>query len=106
MPRLKHREVIYMAMNQKCPRCGSANVQLTQDESKHGCFWFLMFGWLYLILIPIKWCIGLAVLVCIDWWVAIIKKSQGKGYVWKCKRWFSGRRKVYYCHDCSNNFKG
>ena len=42
----------------------------------------------------------------IDWWLAIIKKIQGKGYVWKSKRWFSGRKKTYYCHDCSYNFKG
>jgi len=65
-----------------------------------------MFGWLFLIWILVKWCIGLVVFVCLDWWLAIIQKSQGKGYVWKCKRWFSGRKKTYYCHDCSYNFKG
>lgn len=95
-----------MEMNQKCPRCGSTHVQLSDVGSKHGCFWFLMFGWLYIIWIPIKWCIGLTVLICFDWWMALIKKHQNKGYVWKCKRWFSGKRKVYYCHDCSYNFKG
>ena len=95
-----------MALNQQCPKCGSTNVQLSNVESKHGCFWFLVFGWMYLILIPIKWCIGLMVFICIDWWMYMIKKSQGKGYVWKSKRWFSGRKKTYYCHDCSYNFKG
>ena len=80
-----------MALNQQCPKCGSNRVQLSNVESKHGCFWFL---------------IGLMVFMLIDWWLAIIKKSQGKGYVWKSKRWFSGRKKTYYCHDCSYNFKG
>ena len=95
-----------MALNQQCPKCGSNRVQLSNIESKHGCFWFLIFGWIYLIWIPIKWCIGLLVFFLFDWWLAIIKKSQGKGYVWKSKRWFSGRKKTYYCHDCSHNFKG
>lgn len=95
-----------MANNQQCPKCGSTHVQLSNVESKQGCLWFLIFGWIYLIWIPIKWCIGLVVFICIDWWMAIIKKKQGKGYVWRSKRWFSGRNKTYYCHDCSHNFKG
>ena len=95
-----------MAINQKCPKCGSKNVQLTSSNSKHGCLWFLLLGWIYLILIPIKWMIGLAVLIFIDSWMFLIKKLQGKGYVWKGKRWFSGRNKTYYCHDCHHNFRG
>ena len=82
-----------MELNQKCFKCGSAHVQLSNVESKHGCRWFILFGWLYLIWIPIKWVIWSVVFVCIDWWMAIIKKAQGKGYVWKSKRWFSGRKK-------------
>ena len=53
------REVIPMALNQKCPKCGSTHVQLSNIESKHGCFWFILFGWIYLIWILIKWCIGI-----------------------------------------------
>lgn len=95
-----------MAKQVQCPKCGSTKVQLSNEASKNGCFWFLMFGWLYLILIPIKWCIGLTVFVLFDWWMAIIKKNQGKGYIYKCKGWFSGKKRVYYCHDCSHNFRG
>jgi hypothetical protein len=95
-----------MFNNQKCPKCGSNHVQLSNVQSKHGFFWFLIFGWVYLVLIPIKWCLGLLTILCIDWWMALIKKSQGKGYVWKGKRWFSGRKKMYYCHECHHNFKG
>ena len=95
-----------MFHNQKCPKCGSDHVQLSNVQSKHGFFWFLIFGWVYLVLIPIKWCLGLLTILCIDWWMALIKKSQGKGYVWKGKRWFSGRKKMYYCHECHHNFKG
>ena len=83
-----------MFNNQKCPKCGSSHVQLSNVESKHGFFWFLLFGWIYLVLIPIKWCLGLLTILCIDWWMALIKKKQGKGYVWKGKRWFSGRKKT------------
>ena len=95
-----------MAINQKCPKCGSTNVQVSSVNSKHGCLWFLLLGWVYLILIPIKWIIGLAVFIFIDSWMSIIKKAQGKGYVWKGKRWFSGKNKTYYCHDCHHNFRG
>ena len=90
----------------KCPKCGSEKVQLTSESSKHGCLWLILFGWAYLILVFFKWIIGFAVLVCIDWWMAMIKKSKGKGYIWKSKRWFSGKRRTYYCHDCSHNFRG
>lgn len=95
-----------MGLNQRCPKCGSSHVQLSSVQSKLGCLWFVLFGWLYLLLVIVKWCIGILLLVCIDWWVAIIKSARGKGYVWKSKGWFSGKRKYYYCHDCHYNFKG
>ena len=81
-------------------------VQLSNEESSHGCLWFLLLGWLYLLVVLIRWYIGFMVLVCIDWWMALLKKTEDKGYVWKCKRWFTGRKKTYYCHDCSHNFRG
>lgn len=95
-----------MARNVKCPKCGSTHVQLSNVREGHGFLWFILFGWLYLITIPIKWMMGLLVMLCIDWWMALIKKKQGKGYMWKCKSWFSGKRKDYYCHECHYNFKG
>lgn len=94
-----------MGVNAKCPKCGSTNVQLSNVQGKHGCFWLLMFGWLYVIWVPIKWLIGLVVLVCFDWWMALIQSKQNKGYVWRSKGWFSGVKKVCYCHDCGHNFK-
>lgn len=95
-----------MGLNQKCPKCGSTHVQLSNVESKHGCLWFILFGWIYWIWVLVKWMIGFMIILCFDWWMAIIKAVQKKGYVWKGKRWFSGRKKTYYCHDCSYNFKG
>ena len=95
-----------MALNQKCPKCGSTHVQLSNVESKHGCLWFILFGWIYWAWVFCKWMIGFMIIICFDWWMAIIKEVQQKGYVWKGARWFSGRKKVYYCHDCSHNFKG
>lgn len=94
-----------MAINRKCPKCGGEHVQLSNERSKHGCFWFLIFGVYYIILLMFKWIIGMCFFVCYDWWMAIVKKISGKGHVWQCKKWFSGNKKIYYCHDCGFNFK-
>ena len=53
-----------------------------------------------------KWIVGCFILTFVDWWMAIVSKIQGKGYVWKSKRWFTGRKRIYYCHDCGHNFNG
>ncbi len=94
-----------MSVNHKCPNCGSTHVQLSNEESKHGFFFFLFLGWLYLIWILFKWMIGIIVFLLYDWWVAIIHAAKGKGHVWQCKKLFSGRRRIYYCHDCGKNFR-
>ena len=94
-----------MGLNRKCPKCGGTRVQLSNSTKKHGCLWLLLFGWLYIFWVMIKWMIGFFVLVCIDSWMFIIKMVQNKGYVWKSKKWFSGKTQYYYCHDCSYNFK-
>jgi len=94
-----------MAINVKCPKCGSTKVQLSNEESKRGCFYFIFFGLYYIFWIMIKWMIGLMVFMFYDWWMAIVKLTQNKGYVWQSKKWFSGRRKIYYCHECGYNFR-
>ena len=94
-----------MAINVKCPKCGGTKVQLSSESNKHGCIMTILFGVYYLIWAMFKWIIGLCILMFVDWWMAIVKKSQGKGYVWQSKRWFSNRRKVYFCHDCGYNFR-
>ena len=95
-----------MAINLKCPKCGSEHVQLSNERSKHGCLWFVLFGlWYVLYVVCVRWMIGLMLLICYDWWMAIIKKAQGKGYVWQCRKWFSGKKRVFYCHDCGYNFR-
>ena len=90
----------------KCPKCGSNKTQLTSDKSKHGILWFILFGLYYVFWLMCKWMVGLCVLLCYDWWMAIIAKSRGKGYVFKSKGWFEFSTKKYYCHDCGDNFKG
>lgn len=94
-----------MGLNRKCPKCGSEKVQLSDNERKHGCLWLALFGSLYCIYLICKWIIGFSVLIFFDWWMAIIKRKQNKGYVWKSKKFFSGRSRYYYCHDCGYNFK-
>lgn len=94
-----------MALNRKCPKCGSTKVQLSSQQSKHGCLWFILFGVFYIIWIMYKWVIGLIIFTMFDWWMAIIKAAQNKGYVWKCRQWFAGKTRYYYCHDCGYNFK-
>lgn len=94
-----------MSINVKCPKCGSNHVQLTNERSKHGCLWTILFGLYYLALVCVKWIIGICVLLFWDWWMAIIKAIMKKGYVWKYKGWFSSTKKTYYCHDCGYNFR-
>ncbi len=43
-----------MALNRKCPKCGSDHVQLSNEKSKHGCFWTLLFGVVYICWVFIK----------------------------------------------------
>jgi len=89
----------------KCPRCGGTNVQLSNQSSKHGCIWFILFGAYYLAWLAVKWTIGLMFLLFIDWWMAIIKAALNKGYVWHSSKWFSFSKKTYYCHNCGYNFR-
>lgn len=99
------KEVWKMAINKRCPRCGSEKVQMSNERSKHGCLWAILFlGW-YFIWIMFKWMIGFTILMVYDWWMAIVKNVQGKGHVWQSRKWFSGVKQAYYCHDCGYNFK-
>ena len=93
-----------MAINRKCPKCGSEKVQLSNERSKHGCLKYILFGLFYLCWVMMKWFIGIFVFILYDWWMAIVKKASGKGHVWQSKRWFSGTKKTYFCHDCGHNF--
>lgn len=92
-------------MYKQCPRCGGTRVQLSMERSKHGCFWFIVFGIWFIVWRIVKYCIGFAVLICFDWYMALIAKLLHKGYVWRCKSWFSGRKQLYYCHTCGYNFR-
>ncbi len=94
-----------MGVNVKCPKCGDTRVQLSNEINKHGCLWTFLFGAYYICWIFIKWMIGLLLLVFYDWWMAIIKKANGQGHIWQWKRWFSNRRRIYYCHNCGHNFR-
>lgn len=68
-----------MALNVKCPKCGSTKVQLSNESNKHGCLYLVLFGIWYFMWLMCKWCIGLMVFVCYDWWMAIVHKAAGKG---------------------------
>ena len=94
-----------MAINRKCPKCGGTKVQLSSESSKHGCLYMILFGLWYFILVMFKWMIGAMLLVCYDWWMAIVRATSGKGYVWQSKLWFSNRKQIYFCHDCGHNFR-
>lgn len=94
-----------MAINVKCPKCGSTHVQLSNEMNKHGCLWTLLFGVYYLAWLCVRFAIGCMVFFFYDWWMKILKTILRKGHVWQCKRWFSNRRKIYYCHNCGHNFR-
>ncbi len=95
-----------MSLNPKCPRCGGTRAVLTTENKRHGCFWLLLFGIYYVIWSIIRWIIGLLIFILIDWWMFLLKHLMGKGYVMKCKRWFSPWRRYFYCPDCGTNFRG
>lgn len=95
-----------MSLDRKCPKCGSTEVQLMSEKSKHGFIWLLIFGMFWLFWVACKWVVGFMILICWDWWMAIIKKNQGKGYIYASKGWFSGQKRLYFCHKCHHNFRG
>lgn len=95
-----------MPLNRRCPKCNSTRVALTVQQSKHGCLFFFLFGLYYLAWYFVRCGIGFILFLTLDWWLALLKYAQGKSYVWKSKRWFSNRRRYYYCHECGHNFKG
>ena len=94
-----------MGVNRTCPKCGSTKVQLSNERSKNGCLWFVLFGIWYIMWIMMKWVVGLMIFMCYDWWMAIVKAATQKGHVWQCKKWFSGKKQIYFCHDCGYNFR-
>lgn len=94
-----------MGINPKCPKCGGTKVQLSDEQNKHGCFFLILFGVFYFVWLLFRWTLGLAVLVCYDWWMALIKFWLKKGHVWQSRRLLSNRRRIYYCHDCGHNFR-
>lgn len=95
-----------MPNNKKCPKCGSTKVQLSNERSKHGFLWLILFGTIYAMWWIIKATIAMCVLIFFDWWYALINKSQGKGYIWLSKRIIQNKSKIYYCHNCGHNFRG
>ncbi len=94
-----------MRLNVRCPRCGSRRVQCSNERSKNGCFWFFLIGFPYVLFVLLKWMVGLFLLVCFDWWIAILRRSIGRGYVFRSLRLFSGTKRIFFCHDCGYNFR-
>lgn len=93
-------------LNIKCPKCGSEKVQLSDTTKSHkGCLFALIFGIYYAIVVMVKWIIGMMIFICYDWWMSIVKSIQKKGHIWISKKFFTSKRKYYYCHDCGYNFK-
>ena len=94
-----------MGINKKCPKCGSTKVQLSDERNKHGFLWLLLFGVFYISWWCFKLMIAAMLFCCVDWWMAIVNACQNEGYVWVSKRVITNRTKIYYCHDCGNNFR-
>ena len=83
--------VFCMERYNRCPRCGNVKIPYDIDEQfRDG----IMFGILCLLIVLIRWVIGLTLFVFCDWWMAIwhhicslviYKRSK---YKWKCRKWF------------------
>lgn len=87
-----------------CPKCNSTNCTLETKGMHFGILFFILFSIFWLLYAICKWTIGLFILICFDWWIAIIMKRKNKTYYWHCKKWFI-KRNGYYCNDCNYHFK-
>ena len=94
-----------LMINVKCPKCGSTKVQLSNENSRHGCLFTILFSVWYLIIVLCRWIIGALLFFVWDWYMALIHKARNKGHIWQCRKWFSGKKRIYYCHDCGYNFR-
>lgn len=94
-----------MGINVRCPECGGSDIQVLGESDKPGCFRLIIFEIPYFAFMMVRWCIGLCVLIFWDLCISIVCKIRGKGYVWRSKKWFSNRRKVYFCHNCGHTFR-
>ena len=95
-----------MAVNKRCPKCGSNRCELSIEENRHGCLWTILLGWIYIFFVLFKWVVGFYIFFLYDWWMAIIKAILRKQHIWQCRKWFSFYKRTYYCHDCGYNFRG
>lgn len=93
-----------MAINRKCPKCGSEKVQLSNVKGNSGLLKFIFFGGFYLMWIFTKWCIGATLLVVWDSWNFILASKKEVGYVWQSKKWFALNKHAFFCHECAYNF--
>ena len=82
-----------MAKRKKCSRCGSAKTPYEIDEE---ILYSLLIGIFWLLIVLIKWVIGLVIFVLYDWWRVVyhviscrITHSSSR-YKWKCRSWFLG----------------
>lgn len=94
-----------MGVNRQCPKCGSTKTKLStaHDKQRHGFLWWIFIGWWWW---AINWAVGFCIFCGLDWWMAIIAKSQGKGYIWKSAQWFNTTKKYYHCEECGHDFRG
>lgn len=95
-----------MSKNPKCPKCGANDVTLTNENSKHGFLWLILFGIVWFTWWLTKATVAIFVFLCFDWWYAIIKKSSGKGYIWLSKRIIQNKSRIFHCNKCGHNFRG
>ncbi len=89
----------------KCPYCGSTDVVVVKDDRPHhGFFWWILWGYLYLIWVVIKWSIGILVFVFWDSWMFFVHLLLGRRHSWKCAYWFFGKKRVFVCGHCGRTF--
>ena len=88
-----------MAKDVRCRQCDSTNVEL-YDENKRGLSLVVFEVWCFARLLY-RWVCGTILLVGYDWWMAIARR----GHIWQSKRQFTGKGRVYYCHNCGNSFR-
>ena len=80
-----------MGRHKRCTRCGST---LFPDNIDEEILYGILYGIFYIVILLVKWTIGLIVLVFYDWWMAICYSAYAlvtrdqRRYRWKCRNWF------------------
>lgn len=88
-----------------CPNCRGKNILISYEKEEEPNFYAVFFGIFYIIWFLFRCVLGILIFCFYDWWHAILEKRRGRSHLFRCRRWFRGSKKSYYCQDCKTHYK-